>query len=192
MRDIKKIYRQANSGTELLEKLKKTGKLGEVFKNFSKKSKNDMNFAIFDNEYIDWIETTWNYTIIYITDYTCIQQHNNKINGVVSVDDCSDSWTKYLLSYLQGEERKKYIAGLEEFANNVAEGIKQEILKPTKVEHSKHDVSDLKPEDSIIKQVVAKEQKRCTVQKRNLSVDESGYVFDKLKEQDINHSTNSI
>ena len=118
------------------------------------------------------------------------KENNNKINGVVSVDDCSDAWTKYLISYLQGEEKERYIAGVEEFANRVAETIKQDILKSIKVEQVE-DVN-LKPEDSIIKQTVAKEQKRCTVERRNINAEEERYVLDKLREQDIKHSTNSI
>ena len=187
MVDMQSIYKKANSGTQLLDELRKMGKLDEVFKNFSKNSK-DMYFTRYGNEYVDYAESTWQYTTIHLTDYTCIVEYSKKISGNVSVEDCSDTWTRYLASHLQGEGKEKYIEGLKEFANNVAQIIRREMLKSTMVEQAKENIINFEPDNSFIK----KEIRKCTIEKRNMGTDEVQDILDKVREQSLEHSTNSI
>jgi len=187
MIDMKVVYKKAHSSTQLLDELRKMGKLNEVFKNFSKISK-DMYFTRNDNEYVDYIESTWQYTMIYLTDYTCIVVNSKKISGADSVEDCSDTWTRYLASHLQGEEKEKYIEGLKEFANNVAQTIRREMLKSTMVEQAKENIINFEPDNSFIK----KEIRKCKVENRAISLDDAQDILDKVREQSLEHSTNSI
>ena len=59
------------------------------------------------------------------TDYTFISE-----NG----ENYSTEWIDYMASHLQGVEKQKYLAGVNEFAEKVAKIVRQDILDSVKVE----------------------------------------------------------
>ena len=182
MRNIIKSYAD-NSSIELVAKMLECGELSGVL---GELSVNSWHYYDYYNATRRWTLTErecissviGKERLFYnITDYSCVVTRNKE--GCVEIKDWSDEWTAYLVKHLPTEHREKYLQGLQQFADNVANALKQDVLNVVNVEQTKikKDIIDLSTsEERLIKKQI--EAKKAEEEKRKRK------ELEKIKEEE--------
>ncbi|MBO5910262.1 MAG: hypothetical protein J6Q15_02000 [Clostridia bacterium] len=158
MKNIRELYAE-NSTIDLLIKINAIGKLDTVFDNFKGGNIfNTWHFKLkgqeFEGCYLPTIGDSKRY---YLTDYSLIRTTHRPGEKYTQIEDLSDEWISYLVSHLQGEDKEKYLIGLQTFINKMTLSFKQQILKvcmEQQYEDQHHNMIDLQPEKRLIEQQI--------------------------------------
>lgn len=141
MKNLRKLYR-GSSSIGAIKNLEEQGKLTAILLGFLDQSNqlrtytcqytsNAMEYEVITKKICD-LAYYW------VTDYTFVAE-----NG----ENFSTEWINYVASNLQGIEKQKYLAGINAFAEKVAQMVKQDILDSVKVEKCQ-------PEKRLIEQQI--------------------------------------
>ena len=170
MRDIIKLYAE-NSSVEFLQRMDKCDVLRyEIYKIgdwaiYHHDMRTISGPELRENEYKLWRQCDCSDFKYHITDYSCVIEI--KCAGATAIRDFSDEWVAHLVEFLPDEYREKYLQGLPQFSDNVANALKQDVLKAVNIEQTKikRNIIDLDtPEERLIKKQIevqkAEEEKR--------------------------------
>lgn len=156
MKDKYELYVE-NGSIEFLNKLYENKKLYDFFKGYeyvrmeTHVAKRTNCFKVYDM-IINPVDDQFENRNYYFADYFYLDF------GESGIYDESDRWIKYILKHLQGEERKKYLKGLQEFSEKMAQAVREDILKPavTELEKLNAKTEDNKSDKRLIEQQIQK------------------------------------